>query len=69
MTLKKWIISGPEKTRVLREFESFFKLGINLELDYRKHNESMSMELAFQEKVLQKQYLNMESPSLKLLKN
>ena len=42
--LKKWIISAPEKaTRVLTEFENVFKHDTGLELDYRHHDESISM--------------------------
>ena len=42
-TLKKWIISAPEKTRVLTEFANVFKQDTDPELDYQHREESMSM--------------------------
>ena len=49
--LKKWIISAPEKARVLPEFENVFKHDTDLELDYRHDDENMSMQSAFQKEI------------------
>ena len=46
--LKKWYVSAPEKPRVMTEFENVLKHDTDLELDYLHHDESMSMQSAFQ---------------------
>ena len=46
--LKKWYVSAPEKPRVMTEFENVLKHVTDLELDCLHHDESMSMQSAFQ---------------------
>ena len=47
----------------MTEFENVLKHDTDLELDYLHHDESMSMQSAFQkEKVWQEKYVNTEIP-------
>ena len=48
--LKKWIISAPEKARVLPEFENVFKHDTDLELDYRHDDEICQCRVPFRKK-------------------
>ena len=47
----KWIVSAPEQAKVLTEFKNVFKHNTNPELDYRHHDETMSMQSAFQNEI------------------
>ena len=47
VTLKRWVVAGPETARIMEEFEHAFLPEADLDINYRHHEEGASAQEKF----------------------